>query len=63
MDSSQAPLMADHSQGDDLDYDRTDDDRRERLTKDAHASPGIFMVILTIAAGISGLLFGCRSSV
>lgn len=61
MDSSQAPLMADNRQGDDLDYDGDDDVRQERLAKGADASPGVFIVILTIAAGISGLLFGCKS--
>lgn len=60
MESSQAPLIADNRQGDDLDYDEEDDVRPERLVKGADGNPGAFIVILTIAAGISGLLFGCK---
>jgi SP family myo-inositol transporter-like MFS transporter 13 len=60
MDSAQAPLMADNRRGDDLDNDGAEDIRPHRSNKTDNANPGIFVVILTIAAGISGLLFGCK---
>lgn len=59
MDSSQAPLMADNREGDDVEADE-DNVHQGRLTKDLDANPGVFVVALTIAAGISGLLFGCK---
>ncbi|KAF5133765.1 Myo-inositol transporter 1 [Metarhizium anisopliae] len=58
MDSSQAPLMADNREGDDVEAEE-DNVHEGRLTKDVDANPGVFVVALTIAAGISGLLFGC----
>lgn len=62
MDSSQAPLMADDRQSDELhdesataDLDRTPSD----ASKTPESGPGAFVLMLTFAAGISGLLFGC----
>lgn len=66
MDSSQAPLIAHGRDDDDLRYDV--DDAAPDTASDAgedkatEAGPGIFMLLLTFAAGISGLLFGCKFS-
>ncbi|EFY92228.1 putative myo-inositol transporter [Metarhizium acridum CQMa 102] len=62
MDSSQAPLMADNREGDDVEAE-DDNVRQERLTKDIDANPSVFVVALTVAAGISGLLFGYDTGV
>ncbi|KAH0600691.1 hypothetical protein MHUMG1_01690 [Metarhizium humberi] len=62
MDSSQAPLMADNREGDDVEAEE-DNVHEGRLTKDVDANPGVFVVALTIAAGISGLLFGYDTGV
>ncbi|KJK89292.1 hypothetical protein H633G_06848 [Metarhizium anisopliae BRIP 53284] len=62
MDSSQAPLMADNREGDDAEAEE-DNVQQGRLTKDVDANPGVFVVALTIAAGISGLLFGYDTGV
>lgn len=61
MDSAQAPLMADHQQGgEDLDDTVTGTAYRGRLAKGAGENPGMLVIALTVAAGISGLLFGCE---
>ncbi|KHN97771.1 General substrate transporter [Metarhizium album ARSEF 1941] len=62
MDGAQAPLMADSHEGDDVE-DENNVVRQERLIKDTEANPGVFVVALTIAAGISGLLFGYDTGV
>ncbi|TWU75665.1 hypothetical protein ED733_007268 [Metarhizium rileyi] len=62
MDSSQAPLMAGNNEGDDA--EREDDHvRQEHPSKHADVMPGAFVVALTVAAGISGLLFGYDTGV
>jgi SP family myo-inositol transporter-like MFS transporter 13 len=62
MDTSQAPLMADNRPADEPDHEPELDVALDRASKGADASPGVFIVALTIAAGISGLLFGCEPS-
>ncbi|KAK5988635.1 Myo-inositol transporter 1 [Cladobotryum mycophilum] len=63
MDGSQAPLIA----GNRHDYDEVDDDAAPQsgsaVDKAAEGGPGIFMLALTFAAGISGLLFGYDTGV
>ena len=51
-DSQDAPLIQRHD-----DCDAEDDDVETR--KLAEARPGLFVWVLTLSAGISGLLFGC----
>lgn len=62
MDSSQAPLISNtqHPDEEELDYDVDAEDPVE-AGKAADAGPSAFVLVLTFAAGISGLLFGCRS--
>lgn len=58
MDSLQAPLIANRDPNDD------DADLENHTVPNgpgAETSPGLFMWLLTLSAGISGLLFGCRS--
>lgn len=65
MESSQAPLISNRSREEnELEYDA--DDATDTASNASHrhpdARPGLFVVLLTFAAGISGLLFGCASS-
>lgn len=62
MDSSQAPLISSNRHDDDAPYDTVDDvpGLRAAAGKATDGRPGLFVLILTFAAGISGLLFGCR---
>ncbi|KAG5989707.1 hypothetical protein E4U43_004453 [Claviceps pusilla] len=64
MDSAQAPLIADHQQGgEDGDDTVTGTAYRGRLAKGAGENPGVLVIALTVAAGISGLLFGYDTGV
>ncbi|UKZ82241.1 hypothetical protein TrVFT333_010026 [Trichoderma virens FT-333] len=65
MDSSQAPLIASNRHDDDAPYDAVDDEPASRATsgKAINEHPGLFVLILTFAAGISGLLFGYDTGV
>ncbi|KAG5920573.1 hypothetical protein E4U42_006154 [Claviceps africana] len=65
MESAQAPLIAHHQQGeDDLDHGAAASTRRRgRLAKGAVDKPGVLVLALTVAAGISGLLFGYDTGV
>lgn len=61
MDSPQAPLIPDDRRELEL-QDDVDDNRAYEPVKAAQRSPpqpGLFVLLLTFAAGISGLLFGC----
>ena len=61
MDSSQAPLMSDERHEDELHSESDLTAAADGETgKSRDAQPGLFVVMLTFAAGISGLLFGCR---
>jgi hypothetical protein len=60
MDSSQAPLISDNARDEELHHDV--DDGARGAGKPAAAAPSLFVVLLTFAAGISGLLFGCWCS-
>lgn len=62
MDSSQAPLISNESREEDLEYEA--DDRLDSASdagKGPDGTPSIFVIVLTFAAGISGLLFGCMN--
>ncbi|KAJ4330762.1 hypothetical protein N0V95_010001 [Ascochyta clinopodiicola] len=68
-DTAAEPLITPHDgddRGDDLDYER---DARYSQDGDAHVdesalvSPGLFIWILTLCAGVSGLLFGYDTGV
>lgn len=62
-DSAQAPLIA--NRGDlagQLDDDNVDLDNVDLLLEKSLQHPGFYVWLLTFAAGISGLLFGCRWS-
>ncbi|KAL7955466.1 general substrate transporter [Trichoderma compactum] len=64
MDSSQAPLISNHRHDDDAPYDAVDDPgSRASPAKAIDSHPGLFVLILTFAAGISGLLFGYDTGV
>lgn len=60
MDSSQAPLIAGHSDEEELEYDVAQGSPAE-AGKEGSGMPSMFVLALTFAAGISGLLFGCMS--
>lgn len=62
MDSAQAPLISDDSRDRDEHYEADDADTASVSDngKPTETRPGIFVLLLTFAAGISGLLFGCR---
>ncbi|KAK0386873.1 hypothetical protein NLU13_5186 [Sarocladium strictum] len=66
MESSQAPLISNRSREEnELEYDA--DDATDTASNASHrhpdARPGLFVVLLTFAAGISGLLFGYDTGV
>jgi SP family myo-inositol transporter-like MFS transporter 13 len=65
MDSSQAPLISNaqhqHLDEEELDYDVEAESPVVEAGKAADAGPSTFVLVLTFAAGISGLLFGCRN--
>ncbi|KAK0756709.1 hypothetical protein N5P37_010865 [Trichoderma harzianum] len=65
MDSSQAPLISSNRHDDDAPYDAVDDEPGSRASpaKAIDGHPGLFVLILTFAAGISGLLFGYDTGV
>ncbi|KAH6605036.1 hypothetical protein Trco_006743 [Trichoderma cornu-damae] len=65
MDSSQAPLIASNRHDDDAPYDAVDDEpgSRDAAGKAPGGQPGVFVLALTFAAGISGLLFGYDTGV
>lgn len=56
MDNLQQPLINDERDEDDAVYEIS---RLRRKAPDG-AGPGTFVTLLTFAAGISGLLFGCE---
>ena len=58
MDSPDAPLIPDDQRNGELQYDADDADAASVASK-AETRPGAFVLLLTFAAGISGLLFGC----
>lgn len=63
MDSLQAPLIASDPRDNDneLEYDADDaTDTASIASRQPDARPGLFVILLTFAAGISGLLFGCK---
>ncbi|KAF7549341.1 hypothetical protein G7046_g8375 [Stylonectria norvegica] len=62
MDSSQAPLIPDRSGDDELEYD-ADDAAPDDARKITDGKPSTFVLLLTFAAGISGLLFGYDTGV
>lgn len=59
MDSSQAPLIADSRDEEELEYDVAEESPAEP-GKSGSERPTVFVLALTFAACISGLLFGCR---
>ncbi|KAL7823520.1 general substrate transporter [Trichoderma gracile] len=65
MDSSQAPLIANSRHDDDAPYDAALDEpvSRPAAGKASSEQPGLFVLILTFTAGISGLLFGYDTGV
>ncbi|KAH0495469.1 hypothetical protein TgHK011_009019 [Trichoderma gracile] len=65
MDSSQAPLISHSRHDDDAPYDAALDEPASRSAagKASSEQPGLFVLILTFAAGISGLLFGYDTGV
>ncbi|KAH6897472.1 general substrate transporter [Thelonectria olida] len=67
MDSSQAPLISNaqhqHLDEEELDYDVESESPVVDAGKAADAGPSTFVIVLTFAAGISGLLFGYDTGV
>ncbi|KAF4985084.1 hypothetical protein FDECE_16838 [Fusarium decemcellulare] len=62
MDSSQAPLIAGNRDEEELEYDVADGSPAE-AGKTGNDRPSTFVLVLTFAAGISGLLFGYDTGV
>jgi SP family myo-inositol transporter-like MFS transporter 13 len=63
MDSSQAPLIAGHSdEEEELEYTTEGSRSPVEAGKTGSGMPSTFVLALTFAAGISGLLFGCLYS-
>ena len=60
MDGPQAPLISDEQRHGELQYAVDNADNSIEADK-AETKPGAFVLLLTFAAGISGLLFGCQS--
>lgn len=60
MDSSQAPLISNDAREEQLEYEAEDHlDSASNISKAGDGKPSVFVLLLTFAAGISGLLFGC----
>ena len=59
MDSSQAPLIAGNRDDEELEYDVAEGPPAEP-GKSGSERPTVFVLALTFAACISGLLFGCK---
>ncbi len=60
MDSPEAPLISEEQRNGELQYVDADDADTEPGSLDKpEALPGLFVLLLTFSAGISGLLFGC----
>ena len=64
MESAHAPLISNETRDDnELEYDADDaTDTASISSRLPDARPGIFVLLLTFAAGISGLLFGCTKT-
>ncbi|CAM1509323.1 Fc.00g030620.m01.CDS01 [Cosmosporella sp. VM-42] len=65
MDSSQAPLISNDRREEELEYDGDDTglDSASVASKAGDGKPSTFVLLLTFAAGISGLLFGYDTGV
>lgn len=64
-DRADEPLMRDENgEGDVEDQEAQDQNAQEDLKQleGSLRNPGLFVWLLTFSAGISGLLFGCKSS-
>jgi hypothetical protein len=62
MDSPQAPLISDTNREDDG-HDEADHgllQEADDVVKPTAPEPGLFVLLLTVAAGLGGLLFGCE---
>lgn len=62
MDSPEAPLIPEDQRNGELLYnaDDADTDTEPGSFHKPEAKPGLFVLLLTFSAGISGLLFGCE---
>lgn len=62
MDSQEAPLISDDQRHNELQYDADDAnaDTEPAGFDKPESKPGLFVLLLTFSAGISGLLFGCE---
>jgi SP family myo-inositol transporter-like MFS transporter 13 len=58
-DTADQPLMG-HQPDDDRHSDEGDAPDVSRLLEKNLGQPGLFVWLLTLSAGISGLLFGCK---
>ncbi|KAG6036630.1 hypothetical protein E4U41_005599 [Claviceps citrina] len=63
MESSQAPLIEHHQPGQGTDDTAAGNTYHGRLSKGAAQRPGALVIALTVAAGVSGLLFGYDTGV
>ena len=62
-DTADQPLMGQQPDDDDRhSSDEIDSPSVSRLLEKNLGQPGLFVWLLTLSAGISGLLFGCRCS-
>lgn len=61
-DTADQPLMGHQPDDDDHHSDEGDAPDASRLLEQNLSQPGLFVWLLTLSAGISGLLFGCKCS-
>lgn len=61
-DTADQPLMGHQPDDDDRHSDEGDAPDVSRLLEKNLGQPGLFVWLLTLSAGISGLLFGCKCS-
>lgn len=61
MNSPEEPLISPDQRNGELQYDADDADTLDAasVASKIETKPGVFILLLTFAAGISGLLFGC----
>lgn len=64
MNSPEEPLISPDQRNGELQYDADDADTLDAasVASKTETKPGVFILLLTFAAGISGLLFGCKSN-
>ena len=61
MESPEEPLISAQQRQRELEYEASDtEETASNVSKQGESKPGVFVLLLTFSAGISGLLFGCE---